>query len=226
MIVDADDAAALAGQLRADTIELCACPLDGLVRPPRAHDGVPQFQDRQHAAIPEWTVVQVHVGRVIQIDWDLKGVQSRITLRRPRASRLPITGGVDAEDAPQRPEPGLLTTDELGYSLMPIQIPGVLRGRRMHAVVGRVVGNIVLGQGPNHVVPPTCFQHPGLLTDNLERSPHILLAEHLRQSLGRIVGLRQNEILRIKPEGDVHRSLFLCGQGRHRKNQRSKKHSD
>ena len=112
MIVDADDTAPLTGQFLTDAVELRARLLDGFVRPAGAHNGLTQFQDRQHAAIPKRTVVQVDVGRIIQIDGDTESVQGRIALRRPRPARLPVAGRADAEDALQDLEPGLLTTDE------------------------------------------------------------------------------------------------------------------
>jgi hypothetical protein len=51
----------------------------------------------------------------------------------------------------------------------------------------------------NHVP----LQHPGLLADDLERALDTSFREHLREPFRRIVRLRQNEILRVEPEGDV-----------------------
>src|SRR6185436_820508 len=68
----------------------------------------------------------------------------------------------------------------------------------------RMITDVMLFERIDHVSPAAFFEHARLFTDQLERRANFSFSEQFRETFGSVVVRRQEVIVRVEPEDDVH----------------------
>ena len=91
---------------------------------------------------------------------------------------------------------------------------------RLLTVRVRVIADVVTRERGNDVASAAALEHARLLADDLERGPDPERRQHLRQTLRRVIVLRQEVVLDVEPERHVDRRHAVlrrdrAGEGEH-----------
>src|SRR5439155_22851313 len=130
----------------------------------------------------------------------------------PRAARLAVTAGGDAEDALDVVVTGSFAAVELGHAFVPAQV-GEVHGRAgLHAVIIGVVADLVFLQGGDDVGPVAPLQRARLFADDLEGGAHAFAGQEVGDVQRGVVTRRQDVVLGVEPEDDVDARFGVGGQ--------------
>ena len=162
-----------------------------------------RVEDVEQAAVPKRLAVQPHVRSLVQINFHAPFLQRAIRLGRPRTAGLPVAGRRLPENAAKVIEPGAFAARKLLDAAFPAHHRLVFGDGWVLAVRIRVITDFVPGQGSDHVLPAAPLERPTFFTYHLERRSNALPGEKDGDALGRIIALRQDVVLGVKPQDDV-----------------------
>src|SRR5262249_24515595 len=120
-------------------------------------------------AIIERLVVNADVVAFIQIHSDAHPLQRRESLRSPRRPWLAITTRRDAEDSFDVAHALDFASVKLGGAIFPASVLQIDGDGRLPAVGVRMITDLVFLERRDHVLAPSPFERPSLLSHDFER---------------------------------------------------------